>query len=104
MLKKKTDPNVRVVRRVQEDGLVVDVAQSKSSASRSLLPIKGLLIAAFIFVTFKSFLLAELGEPEYLQRVEDMKTGTALEVAAAFLLDVDPATEFVAGTLKSVLR
>ncbi len=103
VLKKKADPNVRVVRRVQEDGLVVDVAESKVGA-RSLLPIKGFIIAGVIFLGFKSFLLAELGQEEYLQRIEEMKTGTALEVAAAFLLDIDPATDKIAGTLSSVLN
>ena len=104
VLKKKSDPNVRVVRRVQEDGLVVDVAQSNKSAARSLLPIKGLAIAGVIFLGFKSFLLAELGDAEYLDRIEQMKTGSALEVATAFLLDVDPATEAIAGTLGAVLN
>ena len=103
VLKQKADPNVRVVRRVQEDGLVVDVAESRTGA-RSLLPIKGFIIAGVIFLGFKSFLLADLGEEESLQRLESMKTGTALEVAAAFLLDVDPATDKIAGTLSSVLN
>ncbi|MCY4336531.1 MAG: hypothetical protein OXC60_17890 [Litoreibacter sp.] len=103
VLKKKADPNVRVVRRVQEDGLVVDVAQTKSAA-RSLLPIKGLIATGIIFLAFKSFLLAELGETEYLERIDGMKTGSAMEVAAAFLLDMDPATQAIANTLKTFLN
>ncbi|MEM7471961.1 MAG: hypothetical protein AAF340_11480 [Pseudomonadota bacterium] len=102
VLKKKTEPGVRVERRVQEDGLVVDVARTKTT-SRSLLPIKGFIIAIAIFMGFKSFLLAEIGEMEYLQRVDDMKQGSAIEVSAAFLLDVDPVTQAIASVLTKAL-
>lgn len=102
-LGKKNDPTQRVEKRVREDGLVVHVAKSNGK-KRGLLPIKGILIAAALFVMLKAFLFAELGEVEYLERVEGLKQGGAVQVSAAFLLDADPATRTVASFLKKTLQ
>ena len=102
-LKQKTNPEKRVEKRVREDGLVVDVVKT-DLRKRGLLPVKSLLIAAFLFVTFKGFVLAELGETQYLQRIEVLKTGGAVEVTTAFLLDMDPATQAIAKVVGSILR
>ena len=102
-LGKKNDPTQRVEKRVRKDGLVVHVATSKSK-KRGLIPVKGVLIAAALFVLLKSFLFAELGEAEYLERLESLKQGGAVQVSAAFLLDADPATRSVASFLKNTLK
>lgn len=102
-LKNKADPRTRVEKRVTDDGLVVTVAKT-SSSRRSLFPVKGTLIAAVLFVAVKGFLLAEIGEPEYLERLDEMKRGTAIQVSAAFLLDADPATRSVASFLSKTLN
>lgn len=102
-LKNKADPRTRVEKRVTEDGLVVTVAKT-NGAKRSLIPIKGILIAAVLFVAVKGFLLAEIGEPEYLERLAAMKEGSAIQVSAAFLLDADPATRSVASFLNKTLN
>ena len=102
-LGKKNDPTQRVEKRVRKDGLVVHVATSKSK-KRGLVPIKGILIAAGLFVLLKSFLFAELGEAEYLERVESLKQGGAVQVSAAFLLDADPVTRSVASFLRNTLQ
>jgi hypothetical protein len=102
-LKNKADPRTRVEKRVTEDGLVVTVAKT-NGAKRSLIPIKGILIAAVLFVAVKGFLLAEIGEPEYLERLAVMKEGSAIQVSAAFLLDADPATRSVASFLNKTLN
>ncbi|MDA8747255.1 hypothetical protein N9M66_03485 [Litoreibacter sp.] len=102
-LKQKTNPAKRVEKRVQEDGLVVDVVKTDLK-KRGLVPIKSLLIAGFLFVAFKGFILAELGEAEYLGRIEALKTGGAVEVTTAFLLDMDPATQAIAKVVGSILR
>ena len=102
-LGKKNDPTQRVEKRVRKDGLVVHVATSRSK-KRGLVPIKGILIAAGLFVLLKSFLFAELGEAEYLERVESLKQGGAVQVSAAFLLDADPVTRSVASFLRNTLQ
>ncbi len=102
-LGKKNDPSRRVEKRVREDGLVVHVVKSDNK-KRALFPIKGILIAAGLFVMLKAFLFAELGEAEYLERVDGLKKGGAVQVSAAFLLDADPATRAVATFLKNTLQ
>ena len=102
-IKQKSNPAKRVEKRVREDGLVVDVVKT-DIRKRGLFPVKSLLVAAFLFVAFKGFVLAELGEPEYLGRIESLKTGGAIEVTTAFLLDVDPATQAIANVVGGFLR
>lgn len=102
-IKQKANPQKRVEKRVREDGLVVDVVKS-DLRKRSLLPLRGIAIAALIFIGFKGVVLAEIGEPEYLERVESLKKGGAVQVSAAFLLDADPATRTVADIVGKVLR
>ncbi len=102
-LKMKADPRTKVIKRVTEDGLVVTETKS-AAAARRLLPIKGILVAAGLFVAVKGFLLAELGGPEYQARLDEMKQGGAIQVSAAFLLDADPATRKVADLLARTLQ
>ena len=102
-LKQKANPNTKVERRVTEDGLVITVAKSNKS-SRSLLPIRGIAISAALFVAVKGFLYAEIGEAEYLSRLDEMKKGGAVQVSAAFILDADPATRVIGGFLKQTIR
>lgn len=100
-IEKKTNPGKRVEQRVTEDGLIVDVVKSDR---RKLLPIKSLIAAAIIFVTLKGVIFAQLGESEYMNRIETLTGGSAVQVAAAFLLDVDPATRVVGQLLSPILR
>lgn len=102
-LKQKQNPHKRVEKRVRDDGLVVDVVKS-DMRKRGLLPLRGILVAAIIFIGFKGLVLAEIGEPEYVQRLESLKKGGAVQVSAAFLLDADPATRTVAEMVNKVLR
>lgn len=100
-IEQKTNPGKRVQQRVTEDGLVVDVVKSDR---RTLLPLKSILMAGVIFILLKSFIFAQLGEPEYLERIDKLSRGSAVEVAAAFLLDADPATKVIGDILKNTLR
>lgn len=97
----KTKPGKRVEQRVTDDGLVVDIVKSDR---RALLPIKSLIAAAVIFIAFKGFIFAQLGESEYLKRIDTLSGGSAVEVAAAFLLDVDPVTRVVGQLLEDTLQ
>ncbi|MEM9583452.1 MAG: hypothetical protein AAGA08_10095 [Pseudomonadota bacterium] len=102
-LKQKSNPAKRVEKRVREDGLVVDVVKTDLK-KKGLFPLKTLAVAALLFVAFKGFVLAELGETEYLDRIEALKGGGAVEVTTAFLLDVDPVTNAVAKVVGGILH
>ncbi len=96
----KTQPGKRVEQRVTADGLVVDVVKTKKS---SLIPYKSILTAIFVFLMMKGFIFAQLGEGEYMARIEGLQKGQAVEVAAAFLLDADPATRMIGKFLTDTL-
>lgn len=97
----KSKPGSRVETRVMDDGLVVDVVKADR---RTIFPIKGLLIAGLIIVALKGFLFAQLGETEYVDRIDRLSQGSTVEVAAAFLLDADPATRMLASLLGPTFR
>ncbi|MFY0690622.1 MAG: hypothetical protein JXR14_01715 [Paracoccaceae bacterium] len=96
----KTQPGKRIERRVNEDGLVVDVVKTDR---RGLIPYKSIILLVILAILTKGVLFARLGEAEYLNRIEALKQGEALEVSAAFLLDADPATRGVAWLVSLVL-
>lgn len=100
-LEQKSNPGKRVEKRVTEDGLVVEVVKADR---RSLLPIKSLIMAAVVFISLKGVIFAQLGEQEYLNRIDTLTGGSAVEVAAAFLLDADPATRVIGDVLGTFLR
>ncbi len=100
-IQQKGDPNKRVVRKVTEDGLVVEVVKSRR---KKLVPIKSIVTGALIFVILKGFVFAQLGDKEYHSRIETLKKGQSVQVFAAFLLDADPATRAMARGLDVILR
>ena len=97
----KTNPKKRVVQKVREDGLVVDVVKRRRP---KLIPVKSIVTAALIFVILKGYVFAQLGEAEYLDRIKTLRSGHTVQVVAAFLLDADPATRVMADGLNKVLR
>ncbi|WP_146174188.1 hypothetical protein [Litoreibacter ponti] len=100
-IQEKSNPKKRVVHKVREDGLVVEVVKRKRP---KLIPVKSIVTAALIFVMLKGFVFAQLGENEYLSRIETLQKGQSPQVLAAFLLDADPATRTMARGLDAVLR
>ncbi|EPX80758.1 hypothetical protein thalar_00978 [Litoreibacter arenae DSM 19593] len=99
-IQQKSDPNKRVVKRVTKDGLVVDVVKRRR---KKLVPVKSLATMALIFVMLKGFVFAQLGEDEYVSRIDTLKKGESPHVLAAFLLDADGATRVTARGLSVVL-
>ena len=99
-LERKRRPGKRIVRKMQNDGLVVEVAKTKKAA---LIPYKSLFFAAFIFIFVKGFLFAEIGPAAYETRIETMRNGNTGEIAAAFLLDADPVTRQVARLISYIV-
>jgi hypothetical protein len=87
------------VTQVQSDGLVV-IRPKRLRASFPLRPVL-LFIAAFFL--FKGFLLAQLGEVTYDDRVAKLRDGTAVEQVGALLMQKDPVAEFTASYMVKIL-
>lgn len=79
------------------DGLIV--VKPKRAASRGF-PIKGLLALVLGFFVFKAIMLSSLGEITYNERVAKLDQGGALEQGGAWVMQIDPATAFLAGFIE----
>lgn len=99
-IQKKNDPNKRVVRKVNKDGLVVEVVKPRR---KKLFPIKSILTIILILALLKGFVLAQLGNTEYNRRIETLKRGHSLQVFSAFVLESDALTETIARGLRGFL-
>ncbi|MEP3346953.1 MAG: hypothetical protein ABJN34_09960 [Litoreibacter sp.] len=99
-IQKKNDPKKKVVRKVNSDGLVVEVTKTRR---KNLIPFKSLITIILILVLLKGFVYTQLGGEEYNRRIETLKQGQSIEVVAAFLLRADASTETVARGLSVVL-
>lgn len=100
-IEKKHRPGKRIVKRVTADGLVVDVAKMDT---RGLIPYKTIAMGLLIFVVMKGFLFAQIGPDEYQGRVDALQSGRSVDVAAAFLLDADPATRAIGNFVGRFVR
>ncbi|MEM8656053.1 MAG: hypothetical protein AAGF36_15030 [Pseudomonadota bacterium] len=86
--------------RVRGDGLIV--VKPKRQTRRGF-PVRGLLGLVVGFFLFKAFMMASLGETTYGERIGKLSDGTALEQAGAWLMQLDPATRYLAGLLEPVI-
>ena len=88
-----------IVHKVGPDGLIS--AYPRRRLPR--FPLRGLVILFFAALTFKGVLLASLGSGVYQQRVDLLAGGSFVEKAGAWVMQIDPATEFVARTVAPLL-
>ncbi|WP_293573336.1 hypothetical protein [Phaeobacter sp.] len=86
--------------RVRADGLVV----VKPKRIQSRISGRSLILFVAAFFLFKGFLLATLGFGSYDFRVAQLREGTALERAGAFVMERDPVSQFIAEKIGPVLR
>ncbi len=84
---------------MRKDGLVV----MKPQRVRSAIPAKVLLFCICGFFAFKAFLLSSLGPNGYDHRIDTLSQGTSVEQAGAWIMQVDPMTEFLSVQLNKVL-
>jgi len=84
-----------VVRKIQPDGLIT------LSPRRPLprFPLKAVLLLVVAAFLCKVFLVAWLGADDYVSRVAALQAGTSPEQAMAWLLQPEPATQFLAPLL-----
>lgn len=67
------------------------------------LPIMGILAVLACAFLYKATVFAWLGETVYDARVAALSEGTGVEKAGAWLMQSDPATEFLAGVIAPIL-
>ncbi len=85
---------------VNHDGLIV--AKVRRSGPR--FPWKGIALCFVAFFIFKGFLLVQLGEATFNDRVEKLQTGTVVEQAGAYAMSADPLTKWIAGQINSLIH
>lgn len=77
---------------IRPDGLMV--IRPKRRVGRFFWkPAAGIIVGFFFF---KSFLLAGLGPVTYASRVESLRQGTQLEAGAAWVMEIDPLSTYIA--------
>lgn len=84
---------------VNHDGLIV--AKVRRRGPR--FPWKGVALCFVAFFAFKGFLLMQLGEASFNERVGKLENGTVVEQAGAYAMSADPLTRWVATQIQSVL-
>ncbi|WP_170351716.1 MULTISPECIES: hypothetical protein [Ruegeria] len=85
---------------MRKDGLVV----MKPQRVKSAVPAKLLLICLAGLFAFKTFLLTSLGASAYQYRVDSLAQGTSVEQAGAWVMQIDPVSEFLATNINSLIR
>ena len=88
-----------VVTTLREDRLIV-----VQPARRTVpFPFKFLLIMFTALFLFKAFLLAWLKRDTYGNRIADLAAGTFAEQAGAWVMQIEPASQFLAHQIKPYL-
>ncbi len=85
---------------VNHDGLIV--AKVRRRGPR--FPWKGVALCFVAFFAFKGFLLVQLGESTFSDRVQKLENGTIVEQAGAYAMSADPLTKWIAGQINSLIR
>lgn len=85
---------------IRPDGLVV--ARPVRRGPR--VPLRLIVYVAVALICFKGFLLATLGPVTYDERVTGLSEGTLIEKGGAWIMQSDPASEWIAAKIGPILR
>ena len=88
------------VTRVNDDNLVVARVKRRSNGGW----LRGALLVVVVMFVFKGFLHANLGDAAYLERVESLKAGSAIERGGAWIMTPDPITLAISKHVASLVR
>lgn len=86
-----------VVHRVGRDGLI----RTEPRLIRPAVPLRGVAVAAGLFILFKAALFAQVGPAAYDERVEAMRNGSKVQQAGAWLMQAEPATVTLGGYMQT---
>lgn len=82
---------------VGDDGLIV----VKPRRKRARLPVRSFLFLAIGLVCFKALILASLGQTVYEDRLDKLRTGSTVERAGAWVMQMDPVSTMLARTIRN---
>lgn len=85
--------------KLDRNGVILQMPDNKAPG----MTLRLLLLVALAFIGFKTFLLAGLGEEDYLSRVAQLESGNGFEQAGAIAMRIDPATALLAERLAPLL-
>lgn len=86
--------------KMRPDGLIV----VKPNRAKSRISGRSILLFVAAFILFKGFLIANIGEVGYQDRIDRLKDGTSVEKAGAWVMQIEPASTWVAQKIGPVLR
>ena len=86
--------------RVGSDGLIVIRPRRRGLR----LPVKGLALLGLGFFGLKGLMLAQIGHDNFAARLNDLNNGTIAEQAGAWIMQVDPATKWIAELILPLLH
>lgn len=81
-----------VVHKIDHNGLIV----ARPRVYNPKFPLKGLMMVLATAFLLKGYMMAALGAGLYDEKVALLAQGTYIEQAGAWMMQSDPATEFVA--------
>lgn len=67
------------------------------------LPVRGFVLLMAIFMLFKGFMLASLGDANYGERLTLLNSGTVYEQAGAFVMGIDPVSQTLADVIRPII-
>ena len=79
------------------------VVRQRPLASLSGMPIRGLLLIALGFFSFKGLLIAHQGPVQYEDRLALLEEGTAFERGSAWVMQIEPVAMWFAGVIGTLL-
>lgn len=77
---------------MSHDGLLIAVPRRR----RLRVPFAGIALLAVGIIAFKGVVLAQVGDAGYQTRLDGLAQGTQVERAAAWVMQADPITQWVA--------
>lgn len=84
---------------IRGDGLIV----VRPRRIQFKLPVRGFVLLMVVFMFFKGYMVASLGQAEYYERLSVLRLGTIFEQAGAFVMGIDPVSQAVADLLVKVI-
>ncbi len=64
--------------------------------------LRSMIVVAVAFLLIKAVLLTQIGESRYQTRLNNLQAGSQIEVAGAYLMQMDTVTVWLATQLKDV--
>ena len=88
------------VTRMRSDGLIV----ARPRRPQSRIPLRSVILFLLAFTVFKGFMIASIGPDGYNERVAKLGSGTVVEQAGAWVMQIEPLSNAIAETMGPILR